>query len=88
MEEEPKRKQMPPQKSVPEPKKEVFCPPPRKECPPHHQGQNVGGFLKQLLPKNFDTSDLIIMLLLLLLAGDCEEDRTTAMLTLVLYLFM
>ena len=44
--------------------------------------------MKQLLPKNFDTSDLIIMLLLLLLAGDCEEDRTTAMLTLVLYLFM
>lgn len=88
MEEEPKRKQVPPQKSVPEPKKEVFCPPPRQESPPPHQGQNVGGFLKQLLPKNFDTSDLIIMLLLLLLAGDCEEDRTTAMLTLVLYLFM
>ena len=48
----------------------------------------MAGFLKQLLPKNFDTSDLIIMLLLLLLAGDCEEDRTTAMLTWVLYLFM
>jgi hypothetical protein len=41
-----------------------------------------------LLPPNFDTGDLIIMLLLLLLAGDCEEDRTTAMLTIVLYLFM
>lgn len=50
--------------------------------------QPVGGFLRQLLPKDFDTADLIIMLLLLLLAGDCEEDRTTAMLTLVLYLFM
>lgn len=86
MEEEPKQKQSPPPKHQPEP--EPPCPPPREEHRPPHQGQNVTGFLKQLLPKNFDTSDLIIMLLLLLLAGDCEEDRTTAMLTLVLYLFM
>lgn len=69
--------------------------PPREECPPpppressHHQAEHVGGFLRQLLPKDFDTADLIIVLLLLLLAGDCEEDRSTAMLTLVLYLFM
>jgi hypothetical protein len=48
----------------------------------------LGGFLRQLLPPSFDTADLIIVLLLLLLAGDCEEDRTTAMLTLVLYLFL
>lgn len=68
---------------------------PKEECPPqphreynHHQGKQVTGFLRQLLPKDFDTADLIIVLLLLLLAGDCEEDRTTAMLTLVLYLFM
>jgi len=86
MEEEPKQKQTASPKHQPEP--EPPCPPPREEYHPPHQGQNVTGFLKQLLPKNFDTSDLIIMLLLLLLAGDCEEDRTTAMLTLVLYLFM
>lgn len=55
---------------------------------PPHQGKQVGGFLRQLLPKDFDTADLIIVLLLLLLAGDCEEERNTAMLTLVLYLFM
>ena len=48
----------------------------------------IGSFLKQLLPKDFDTGDLIIVLLLLLLAGDCEEDKATAMLTMVLYLFM
>lgn len=58
----------------------------REERP--HQNQPIGGFLRQLLPSNFDTADLIIVLLLLLLAGDCEEDRTTAMLTLVLYLFL
>ena len=48
----------------------------------------VPSFLGQLLPKDFDTGDLIVVLLLLLLAGDCEEDRSTALLTLALYLFM
>lgn len=59
-------------------------PPPRKN--PQHPG--VGGFLKQLLPKDFDTGDLIIVLLLLLMAGDCEEDRNNAILTLALYFMM
>lgn len=58
-------------------------PPPK---PPEHG--SVSGFLRNLLPPDFDTGDLIVVLLLLLLAGDCEEDRSTAMLTLVLYLFM
>ena len=65
--------------------------PPPEEAQPHcpsHKPEPVVGFLRQLLPKHFDTADLIIVLLLLLLAGDNEEDRTTAMLTLVLYLFM
>ena len=71
------------------------CPPPEEKHMQHcerlcnpHQGKQIGGFLRQLLPKDFDTADLIIVLLLLLLAGDCEEDRSTAMLTLVLYLFL
>lgn len=68
-------------------KQEESPPQPHQEHS-HHQGKQVGGFLRQLLPKDFDTADLIIVLLLLLLAGDCEEDRSTAMLTLVLYLFM
>jgi hypothetical protein len=50
--------------------------------------QPISGFLQNLLPKNLDTGDLIVILLLLLLAGDCEEDRSTAMLTLAIYLFL
>lgn len=46
------------------------------------------GFLRQLLPKNIDTGDLLVIALLLLMAGDCEEDKSTALLTLALYLFM
>ena len=45
-------------------------------------------FLRRLLPKEFDTGDLMIVLLLLLMAGDCTEDRNTALLTLALYFFM
>lgn len=44
--------------------------------------------MKNLLPKDFDTEDLLIVLLLLLMAGDCQEDQNSALLTLVLYLFM
>ena len=67
------------------------CPPPPKQaCPPPHSRQDTGAlsFLRQLLPKEFDTGDLFIVMLLLLMAGDCEEDRNTALLTLALYFLM
>ncbi len=49
---------------------------------------SVSGFFRRILPKDFDTGDLLIIVLLLLMAGDCTEDRNTALLTLVLYFFM
>ena len=49
---------------------------------------NIGGFLKRLLPKDFDTGDLIVVLLLLLMAGDKPEEKNTALLTLALYCFL
>lgn len=58
--------------------------PPRPKHPP----ETMGSFFKQLLPKDFDTEDLLIILLLLLMSGDCREDQNTALLTLVLYLFL
>ena len=68
-----------PQPSIPpEP-----CPP-----PPSRTGSSAEGFLRQLLPKNLDTGDLLIVILLLLMAGDCQEDQNTALLTLALYLFL
>ena len=77
--------------------------PPEKVCPPEPPAiqpevcqrkpektscPNVGNFLRQLLPKNFDTGDLIVVLLILLMAGDCPEDQNTALLTLAIYLFL
>lgn len=46
------------------------------------------GFLRQLLPRDFDTGDLIVILLLLLMAGDNEESRSNAILTIALYILM
>lgn len=84
---------------VPEPPKreDPPCPPPAPECPPvverppmadAPRNGSVTGFLRQLLPKGFDTGDLLIVLLILLMAGDCAEEQNTALLTLALYFFL
>ena len=84
----------PPAQSCPPPQPEQSCPPPKPPhtpCPPQPPCQKDGGilsFFRQLLPRELDTSDLLIILLLLLMAGDCEEDRNNALLTLALYFFM
>lgn len=62
--------------------------PPQRRNSGERQDAGVGSFLRQLLPKDFNTEDLLIVLLLLLMSGDCPEDQNTALLTLALYLFM
>lgn len=86
--------QRPAQKQPPHMPEPMAAPPRQERCPHREKpasppaGGSVGNFLKQLLPKDFDTSDLLIVLLLLLMAGDCQEEQNTALLTLALYLFM
>ena len=73
----------------------------RQNCPhagttrPHPQKQSaapdpvgLGAFFKGLLPKTLDTEDLLVVILLLLMAGDCREDQNYALMTLVIYLFL
>ena len=64
------------------------APEPPSSIPRPPKPTSVPGFLRNLLPKEFDTGDLIVVLLLLLMAGDCPEDQNTALLTLALYFFM
>lgn len=64
------------------------CPPPPPPEPPYRAPGGAGDFLRQLLPKNLDTGDLLIIVLLLLMAGDCKENQNTWLLTLALYLFL
>jgi len=65
---------------------------PARPVPPRPQRTGppigIGTFFKNLLPRDFDTEDLMIVLLLLLMAGDGKEDQHSALLTLVLYLFL
>lgn len=65
-------------------------PPPPPQPAPHRPPpeEPISGFLRQLIPKGFDTGDLIIVLLLLLIAGDNPESRSNALLTLALYFIL
>ena len=74
----------PPKEPPPEPP----CPPPPPQEPPYRVPGGAGDFLRQLLPKNLDTGDLLIIVLLLLMAGDSRENQSTWLLTLALYLFL
>lgn len=86
------RNQAPPQQKRNQPQQRPQQPPKEPDSPPviPHSQTDTGAvsFLKQLLPKEFDTGDLLIVLLLLLMAGDCEEEKSNALLTLALYFFM
>jgi len=59
-----------------------------EDSPPYRQPNGAFSFLKQLLPSQLDTADLLIILLLLLMAGDQSEGRNNWLLTLALYLFL
>ena len=83
-----------PPEGLPEPGGKPHCAhlhPPRPYHPPQKkQEQDPSGilsFLRQLLPRNFDTADLIVILLLLLISADSCDDNS-ALLTLALYLFL
>ena len=57
---------------------------------PYHESPapSVGSFLKGLLPQSFDTEDLMVVLLLLLMSGNSGKDQNAALMTLVIYLFL
>ena len=73
------------------PSETTHCPPPSRPRPrPCREPENASilSFLRQLLPRDFDSGDLLVIVLLLLISGDCREDQNTALLTLALYLFL
>ena len=78
----------PPNPPVPKCSAPPQHPNPPPSVPPCKTETSAGSFLKQLLPKDFDTGDLLIVLLLLLMAGDCKEEKNNALLTLAIYFFL
>ena len=55
---------------------------------PQKDALGVESFFKQLLPGDFCTEDLFVVLLLLLMYAEGSKDNNTALLTLALYLFL
>lgn len=82
--EEPKPKPNPPHPCTHMQQHRPYRPAQRKQ---EAESAGVGNFLRQLLPRDFDTADLIVVLLLLLMSADGTDDNS-ALLTLALYLFM
>ena len=60
-----------------------------RSAPRHRPEKSASSFLRELLPRDLDTGDLLIVILLLLMSADGSgEDQGNALLTLALYLFM
>lgn len=80
----------PPQRPEPRQRPRGQRPPSKPPCQivKEPQETSAGAFLRNLLPRNLDTGDLLIIVLLLLMAGDCPEDQNNALLTLAIYLFL
>lgn len=80
----------PPPCSQPQEQQKPPCPPPRPPEPPAGPvgGKSIGDFLGQLLPAGFDTEDLIVVLLLLLMSGNCDSGPNMPLITVLIYLFL
>ena len=80
--------QLPPSRQ-PQPQHKIPTPsPPPATAEKSPAAEPFSGFLRQLIPHGFDTGDLIVVLLLLLIAGDNREARNNALLTIALYFIL
>ena len=93
MQDIPQQKKPAQQNPYPQSDKNCEVPPPllcsgRPDKESNRKESSVPGFLRHLVPKDFDTADLLVVILLLLMSGDCQEEQNWALLTLALYLFL
>jgi len=65
-------------------------PPPGPQRPPKppEKPESIPGFFGNLLPKGLDAEDLIVILLLLLMSENCRDTPNTALITMLIYLFL
>ncbi len=85
------RREPPPEPPSPDPRpipgssEPPDCPPPPEYRP---RPPKAGSYLRNLLPTDLDTEDLLVILLLLLMTGEGRDGGNLPLLTLALYLFL
>lgn len=62
--------------------------PPRQECPEQKQDGGILSILRRFLPKEIDSTDLLVIVLLLLLSDQECEDDLAPLLTIALYFML
>ena len=75
---------------LPDASKAPAPPPPGPQRPPQppEKPESIPGFFGNLLPKGLDAEDLIVILLLLLMSENCRDTPNTALITMLIYLFL
>ena len=85
------RREPPPEPLSPDPRP-IPGPSEPPDCPPHPEYRprppKAGSYLRNLLPADLDTEDLLVILLLLLMTGEGRDGGNLPLLTLALYLFL
>lgn len=74
--------------SLPDGPQPMSPPPSPPPSSPRKPVENAGSFLGGLLPRGLDTEDLIVVLLLLLMSENCTDTPNTALITMLIYLFL
>lgn len=75
----------PPRQAPPPPQS---APPPQRSAPPPAEAPNFHlPFLEKLLP-GMDNGDILLLLILLLLISEGNEDATSVIMTLAIFLFL
>lgn len=74
--------------SLPDSPQPMSPPPAPPPSSPRKPVENAGSFLGGLLPRGLDTEDLIVVLLLLLMSENCTDTPNTALITMLIYLFL
>lgn len=81
----PPPQQAPPRQAPPPPQS---APPPQRSAPPPAEAPNFHlPFLEKLLP-GMDNGDILLLLILLLLISEGNEDATSVIMTLAIFLFL
>lgn len=78
----------PPEPPCPDLEPKPPCPPPQSNCPPQQGAESILSFLRNLLPRQIDAADLLVISLLLLMNREESCEGMSPLLTIALYFLL